>query len=113
MADVVDQPPRPILPLSSFQPLAKLLAWASYDLANTFFAVAMVTFYFPLWLIEDRGVPELMFSIALGVSMVGVALAMPVCGAIADATGQRMRYLLWTSFGCIGITLLIGSTHHV
>ena len=113
MADVVDQSPRPVLSLSSFQPLANLLAWASYDLANTFFAVAMVSFYFPLWLIEDHGVQELTFSLALGISMIGVALAMPICGAIADATGQRMRYLRWTSFGCMGTTLLIGWISHV
>lgn len=113
MANVAWRNPLGVLTLIPSRPLATLLAWASYDLANTFFAVAMVSFYFPLWLIEDRGVPELVFSIALSGSMVGVALVMPVCGAIADATGQRMRYLRWTSFACIGTTLLIGWVNRV
>jgi len=85
-----------------------LLAWALYDLANTFFAVAMLSFYFPLWVVEDHGAPELVFSVALAISMILVALAMPVCGALADATGARMRYLRWTTIGCIAATTLIG-----
>jgi len=86
----------------------RLLAWALYDLANTFFAVAMLSFYFPLWVVEDHGAKELVFSAALAVSMVCVALAMPLCGAISDARGERMRYLRWTTFGCVGATVLIG-----
>ncbi len=85
-----------------------LLAWALYDLANTFFAVAILSFYFPLWLVQDQGVKELAFSASLGVSMVCVAVIMPVCGAIADATGQRVRYLWWTTLGCVLLTAAIG-----
>jgi UMF1 family MFS transporter len=90
-----------------------LLAWALYDLANTFFAVAMLSFYVPLWVVEDQGANELVFSAALAVSMILVALAMPVCGALADATGARMRYLRWTSFGCIAGTLLMGGVNRL
>lgn len=86
----------------------QLLAWALYDLANTFFAVAMLSFYFPLWVTEDHGAKELVFSIALAISMICVAVAMPICGAISDATNQRMRYLRWTTLGCVSTTLLIG-----
>lgn len=89
-------------------PRSALLAWALYDLANTFFAVAMLSFYFPLWVTEDHGAPEIVFSAALAVSMIAVALAMPICGAFSDATGQRMRYLRWTTFGCLAATVLIG-----
>ncbi|MBI4354738.1 MAG: MFS transporter [Candidatus Omnitrophica bacterium] len=113
MAQVARQHPSNLLTIISSRPHAALLAWASFDLANTFFAVAMITFYFPLWLIEDRGVPELLFSVALSGSMIGVALLMPICGAMADATGQRMRYLRWTSLVCIGLTFLLGWVDHV
>ena len=47
----------------------KIIAWALYDLANTFFAVAMLSFYFPMWVVEDRGAGELAYSLAVGVSM--------------------------------------------
>lgn len=90
-----------------------ILAWALFDLANTFFAVAMLSFYFPLWVVETRGGRELSFSIALGVSMVCVALVMPFCGALSDATGERMRFIRWTTYGCTAATLLIGLTTHL
>ena len=80
--------------------MKQVLAWALFDLANTFFAVAMLSFYFPLWVVEDRGGTELHFSMALGVSMVCVALIMPFCGALSDALGERMCFLRWTTYGC-------------
>jgi UMF1 family MFS transporter len=88
----------------------RLLAWSLYDLANTFFAVAMLSFYFPLWVVETQRAPELRFSTALAVSMIAVALLMPFCGALSDATGLRMRYLRWTTYGCAAATLLVGLT---
>lgn len=91
--------------------MKSVLPWALYDLANTFFAVAMLSFYFPLWVVEDQGARELSFSIALGISMGCVALIMPLCGALSDATGERMRFLRWTTYGCTLTTMLIGLTH--
>ena len=91
----------------------RLLAWALYDLANTFFAVAMISFFFPLWVIEERGANELVFSATLAVSMICVAVAMPLCGAMSDARHERMRALRWTTIGCIGATSLIGLTDHL
>jgi UMF1 family MFS transporter len=93
--------------------MKQTLAWALFDLANTFFAVAMLSFYFPLWVVEDRGAKELSLSVALGVSMVCVALIMPFCGALSDAAGERMRFLRWTTYGCTTATLLIGWTTHL
>lgn len=92
---------------------ARTLAWALYDLANTFFAVAMLTFYFPLWVIEDRGARELSYSIAIGLSMACAAVIMPFCGALSDATGERMRFLRWTTYACALATLFVGVTADV
>ena len=90
-----------------------ILAWALFDLANTFFAVAMLSFFFPLWIVEHLRARELSFSIALGASMACVALVMPFCGAVSDATGERMRFLRWATCGCVASTLLIGMTSHL
>lgn len=90
-----------------------ILAWALFDLANTFFAVAMLSFFFPLWIVEQLGAKELSYSIALGISMACVALVMPFCGAVSDATGERMRFLRWATYGCVAATLLIGVTSHL
>ena len=91
----------------------RMFAWALFDLANTFFAVAMLSFYFPLWIIEDRGGREFSFSLALGCSMACVAFLMPLCGALSDTTGERMRFLRWTTYGCIVATLLISVCAHL
>jgi len=92
---------------------AAVLAWALFDLANTFFAIAMLSFHFPLWLVEERGMRELWFSVALGASMACVGLMMPFCGALSDATGSRMRFVRWTTYGCAAATLLISLTSQV
>jgi UMF1 family MFS transporter len=90
--------------------MLRTLSWALFDLANTFFAVAMLSFYFPLWVVEDQGAKELSFSLALGGSMACVAVLMPFCGALSDVTGQHMRWLRWTTYGCTAATALIGMT---
>lgn len=84
-----------------------MLSWALYDLANTFFAVAMVTFYFPMWLMEAHNAKELTFSITLSLSMAAVAVLMPICGVIADVTQVRMRYLRWATCACTLLTASI------
>ena len=91
----------------------QVVAWALYDLANTFFAVAMISFYFPLWIVEDQGGKELWFSAALSASMVCVALLMPYCGALSDALGEQMRFLRWTTYGCAVMTSCVGFTNHL
>ncbi|MBI2104691.1 MAG: MFS transporter [Candidatus Omnitrophica bacterium] len=93
--------------------MRQFLAWALFDLANTFFAVAMLSFYFPLWVVETRGGKELWFSLALGISMAVVALIMPLSGALSDAAGERMRFLRWTTYGCTAATVLVGMTTHL
>ncbi len=93
--------------------MTQVLAWALYDLANTFFAVAMLSFYFPMWVTEELHAKELSFSLALGISMACVALLMPVCGAVSDVTGLRMRFLRWTTYGCAVITGCITFTPHL
>ncbi len=89
-----------------------VLVWALYDFANTFFAIAMLSFHFPVWVIEQGG-REIHFSIALGLSMGVVALLMPFCGAIADSTLQHMRYLRWTTYACVATTALTGLVHNL
>lgn len=89
--------------------MRRALPWALFDLANTFFAVAMLSFYFPMWVVEDRQAGELSYSIALGGSMAVVALLMPFCGALSDVTGSRMRYLRWATYGCAAATILVSA----
>ena len=93
--------------------MIRTVAWALFDLANTFFAVAMLSFHFPLWVVEDRGARELSLSIALGLSMACVAAIMPFAGAVSDAAGRRMQFVRWTTYGCTVATALVGMTSHL
>lgn len=93
--------------------MRQVLAWALYDLANTFFAVGMISFYFPLWLMEEQRQPELVFSAVLAASTIAVAVLMPFCGAVSDVLGERMRFLRWTTYGCTLATAAIAFTHDV
>ncbi len=93
--------------------VGRVAAWVLYDLANTFFAVAMLTFYFPVWVVETRGAREFVYGLTVALSMACVAVVMPFCGALSDATGQRVRYLRWTTVGCVAATALIGMTDHL
>ena len=99
-----------LLPFISVTAAMRVLAWALFDFANTFFAVTMLSFFFPLWITEDLGAKELWFSVSLGVSMAAVALVMPLCGAVSDATQERMRFLRWSTYGCIAAVMLVGMT---
>ena len=93
--------------------MSQVLGWALFDLANTFFAVAMVSFYFPLWITKDLHAPEIWFSIALTLSTLVVAVALPFCGAVSDATGERMRFLRWTTYVCVIGTSLVALTSNL
>lgn len=90
-----------------------IMAWACYDLANTFFAVTMTSFFFPLWLVEDRGTKELWFGLALAASMAVAAVLMPPCGVFSDVTGRRVAPLRWTTYGCVAAVALTACTRHV
>ena len=87
----------------------RVLAWALYDLANTFFAIAMLSFHFPLWIVEDRGGTPLAFSVAIGASMGCVALIMPFCGALSDAGRAWTKGLRWTTYACAAATACVAA----
>jgi UMF1 family MFS transporter len=79
-------------------------AWATYDLANTIFALGVGSLYFAQWLTDsaddlpaffDRFTEpgDLALAIALDVAMVVVIFLGPWIGARSDHRGQRLPYL--------------------
>lgn len=69
-----------------------VISWALYDLANTSFAVVIITIIFPVYFtsiivspeIYSQNFGDLMWGIASGVSMIIVSFLAPIFGAIAD-----------------------------
>lgn len=88
-------------------------AWASFDFANSSFAMIMVTFVYPLYfgnVIVTDGHGDLYWGIAMSSSMLLVALLAPALGAIADITRSKKLFLagctLLAVLGTAGASLL-------
>ena len=88
------------------------VAWALYDFANTIFSAAIVSTAMGLWLTaperlgNDTG--QLVYSIAVAVSVGLNALVSPVLGALSDRAGRRLPFLLFFTVLTIVPTALIG-----
>lgn len=74
-------------------------SWVLYDFSNTIFSVAVLSFFFPLWVEEQvtgggfLSGPGLVNS-ATAVSALLVVFTAPVLGAVADLRQRRVPYLI-------------------
>jgi UMF1 family MFS transporter len=75
-----------------------LFGWTMYDFANSAFTTLIVTFiyatYFTKAIAPDPIIGTTLWSRAIAVSSLAVALLSPFLGAMADRSGHRKRYLL-------------------
>jgi len=95
---------------SSSQNKKAVFGWATYDFANTIFSMNIVTMYFAQWVVVDNKIEDIYYSISYAVSMLLVAITMPALGAISDAKGKRLSFLLILTSGCILATIFLGIT---
>src|SRR5215216_2268776 len=84
-------------------------SWILYDFSNTIFSVAILSFYFPLWVEEQVGSGGLfsgagLVNSATAVSALLVVLTAPVLGAVADLRQQRVPYLILLTIIAVGLT---------
>ncbi|MBI4436920.1 MAG: MFS transporter [Candidatus Omnitrophica bacterium] len=84
-----------------------MLAWSTYDLANTLFSINILSLYFPLWVTQDRGGSDLLYAVATSVSIFVASLLMPFLGALSDHLQRRMIFLVPTTFLCVMATALL------
>ncbi len=87
---------------------SQVLSWALYDFANTIYSMNILTMYFAQWVIVDNLKEDIWYGAAYALSMLLVALSMPVLGAISDSHGKRKPFLLTLTLGCVAGTLFIG-----
>ena len=90
-----------------------IVSWSLYDFANTIFSMNVISLYFALWVTVDQGGQDILYSFALSLSMLAVAVSVPVFGAISDATGKRQRPLATLTIICVICTGLIGGTSNL
>lgn len=84
-------------------PKREIFGWAMYDFANQAYTLLIITVIFGDLFTRvivgdgpDYRLGNLLWSIAIAVSCLAVALVNPVCGAIMDYTATRKRYLFAT-----------------
>ena len=88
-----------------------VFSWALYDWANSAFATLVVTFiyatYFTQAIAPDPVAGTTLWSRAVSVSGLAVALLSPMAGAMADRGGRRKRYLAISTILCVLSTALL------
>lgn len=86
----------------------RLVAWCLYDWGNSAFTTLVVTFiystYFSQALAPDPATGTVLWSRAMGISALLVALGSPILGAMADRSSNRRRSLRIASLLCIALT---------
>ncbi|MFQ5952395.1 MAG: MFS transporter [Candidatus Omnitrophota bacterium] len=90
-----------------------ILSWSLYDLANQFFALNVVSLYFPRWITLEKKSPEVFYGLAFGVSMFLVAVCAPFLGIVSDMRGRRRVFLIFFTLLSIVFTMSLGVSTNV
>ena len=86
-------------------PLRERVSWALYDFANTIFSMNIVTLYFAVWIVAERGASNMAYSLATSLSSAVVLVAAPWIGAVSDASRRRKPWILGLTLACVAATL--------
>jgi UMF1 family MFS transporter len=86
-----------------------VLAWALYDFANTIYSMNVVSLYFALWVVRDKGGSDADYGLASSLSQALIFLTAPLLGALSDQTPRRMPFLAGTTLVCCACTALLGT----
>jgi MFS transporter, UMF1 family len=73
----------------------------------------VISLYFALWVTVDHNGQDILYSTALSLSMLAVAVSVPIFGVLSDATGRRRVPLIGLTLICVLSTALIGTTDHL
>jgi UMF1 family MFS transporter len=94
----------------SWRPTGRsVAAWATYDLANTVFALGVAGLYFPEWVVDINGYRDIDIAIAIDVAMLGVIWLAPWLGVRSDQAGTRRPFLIAATAIAVGATFFIGT----
>ncbi len=93
--------------------LISTLSWILYDFANTAYSMNVVSLYFGTWMIIDLGQSDAVVSIANSLSMILVALTLPVLGDWSDWKGKKLVPLFVFTALCVTGTAVLGVLHDI
>ena len=95
---------------SNLKNVLPVLYWALYDLANQFFILNIISFYFVQWLVIENKVPEILYGVTFGLSMFLVAVLGPFLGLITDKIDRHRIFLIYSTLLSVFFTMLLGFT---
>lgn len=82
-----------------------------FDFGNSSYAVIIVAFVFAVFFKKvvagGESVADFYWALAINISMIASAVLNPVCGAIADKTLSKKKFLLFFTLLCITATALM------
>lgn len=85
-----------------------IFSWSMYDFANTAFSALFVTFFFPLFVKNYLGGNEFHVGLVFGLSILLAAIFVPMIGALSDAFGKRIPFIIFFTIGCVILTGFVG-----
>ena len=89
----------------------EILSWSMYDFANQPFTNIIVTFiysaFFTKIIAENEQIGTTLWTNAIAISAVIVALLSPILGAIADNGGYRKFFLIFFTWICAVFSILL------
>lgn len=91
-------------------PRRSVAAWATYDLANTVFALGVAGLYFPEWLVDIEGYRDRDLAFAINAAMIVIIILAPWLGARSDHQARRRPYLIVATFVSVTATMFMGAT---
>lgn len=86
-------------------------SWALFDFANSPFTTLVITFvyaaYFTETFVPDSTRGTVLWSRAITVSALIIAVLSPILGALADRGGLRKRFVVFFSFVCVAASCVL------
>jgi len=84
-------------------------AWATYDLANTVFALGVGGLYFAEWVVDTNEWRDRDLALAIDAAMIAVIILAPWLGARSDHRGTRRPYLIGATLVAVSATFFLAS----
>jgi UMF1 family MFS transporter len=88
-----------------------VVSWIAYDVASTIFSYAIVTRYFNDWIIDQRHHADYVIGLMTFAVSLGLLVALPLVGALADQLGRRKPFLIAFTMLSVVMTALLGVVH--
>lgn len=108
MMGMTDSVPEKLSPHHSKR---SITSWCLYDWANSAFSTVIITFVFSVFftrgIVGDETYGAVLWSYAIGLSGLFIALLAPLMGAVADHSGNRKTWIFCLSWLCIVATSLL------